>query len=158
VQARLLAVHWYESLGIYAASYVMGVVGGFVPIVNAEVYFATMGATLDRATLLPVVIIGTLGQMTAKTAIFFAGRGILRLPVTRDSERMRVVLAKARAWRGPIELFVFVSAVFGIPPFYLVSLVGGTLEISLPRFIALGLTGRLIRFLTIAFGANAALG
>jgi membrane protein YqaA with SNARE-associated domain len=147
---------WHQSLGIYAASYVIGVAGGFVPVINAEVYFATMGATLDRTTLLPVVIIGTLGQMTAKTAIFFAGRGILKLPVTRDSARMQTVLAKARAWRGPIELFVFISAVFGIPPFYIVSLLGGTIGISVTRFIVLGTTGRLIRFLAIAFGANAA--
>lgn len=147
---------WRESLGIYAATYVVCVVGGFVPVVNAEVYFASIGAMSDRAVIVPIVVIGTLGQMTAKTAIFFAGRGILRLPVTRDSERMRVVLAKARAWRGPIELFVFVSAVFGIPPFYIVSLLGGTLDISVARFIILGFTGRLIRFLAIAFGANAA--
>ena len=149
---------WQEHLGIYAASYVIGVIGGFVPIVNAEVYFATMGATLDRATLLPVVVLGTLGQMTAKTAIFLAGRGVLRLPVTRDSARIQAVLAKARAWRGPMELFVFVSAVFGIPPLYIVSLLGGALEIGVTRFILLGVSGRLIRFLTIAFGANAAVG
>ena len=149
-------MNWHESLGIYAATFVVCVIGGFVPIVNAEVYFASIGATSERAVLFPIVVIGTLGQMTAKTAIFFAGRGILRLPITRNSERMRVVLAKARAWRGPIELFVFVSAVFGIPPFYIVSLVGGTLELSVTRFILLGFTGRLIRFSAIAFGANAA--
>ena len=148
---------WHESLGIYAATFVVCVIGGFVPIVNAEVYFASIGATSERAVLFPIVVIGTLGQMTAKTAIFCAGRGILRLPITRNSERMRVVLAKARAWRGPIELFVFVSAVFGIPPFYIVSLVGGTLELSVTRFILLGFTGRLIRFSAIAFGANAAI-
>jgi len=149
---------WHEHLGIYAASYLIGLVGGFVPIVNAEVYFATMGATLDRASIVPVVIIGTLGQMTAKTAIFFAGRGMLRLPITRDSAKLQAVLAKARACRGPMELFVFISAVFGIPPLYLVSLIGGTLEIGVTRFVILGLSGRLIRFLTIAFGAHAAVG
>ena len=147
---------WRESLGIYAATYLVCLVGGFVPIVNAEMYFATMGAISERAVIVPLVVVGTLGQMTAKTAIFLAGRGLLRLPVARDSERMRVVLARARSWRGPIELFVFVSAVAGIPPFYIVSLLGGTLDLSVPRFIAVGFTGRLIRFLVIALGANAA--
>jgi len=51
-----------------------------------------------------------------------------------------------------------VSAVFGIPPLYIVSLLGGALEIGVTRFILLGVSGRLIRFLTIAFGANAAVG
>ncbi len=151
-------VTWYDGLGIYAATYVVCLVGGFIPIVNAELYMASLGAMQERTTLVPLVALGTLGQMTAKTMLFLGGRGLLRLPVARDSERMRIVLAKARAWRGPIELFVFVSAVTGLPPFYIVSLLGGALDLSVARFIAVGFTGRLIRFLAIAFGANAAIG
>ena len=147
---------WHESLGVYAATYLVCLVGGFVPIINAEVYLASVGAMSERAMVFPLIVTGTLGQMTAKTAIFLAGRGLLRLPVARDSERMRVVLAKARAWRGPIELFVFMSAVLGIPPFYIVSLLGGALDLSVARFIVVGFTGRLIRFLAIAYAANAA--
>ena len=147
---------WQRSLGIYATTYLWCLVGGFVPVVNAEVYMASVGAMSDRAAVLPLVFVGTLGQMTAKTAIFLGGRRLLRLPMARDSERMRIVLAKARAWRGPIELFVFISAVVGIPPFYIVSLLGGALDLSVARFIVVGFTGRLIRFLVIAFGANAA--
>ena len=150
-------MNWAEGLGIYAVTYLTCLVGGFVPIVNAEVYMASIGAMSERAAVFPLVVVGTLGQMTAKTMLFLAGRGLLKLPVARDSERMRVVLAKARSWRGPIELFVFVSAVSGIPPFYIVSLLGGALELSVARFVIVGFTGRLIRFLVIAFGANAAL-
>ena len=149
-------MNWHESLGIYATTYLVCLVGGFVPIVNAEVYLASVGAMSERAMVFPLIVTGTLGQMTAKTAIFLAGRGMLRLPVARDSERMRVVLAKARAWRGPIELFVFMSAVVGIPPFYIVSLLGGALDLSVARFVVVGFTGRLIRFLVIGFTANAA--
>ena len=147
---------WHESLGVYAATYLYCLVGGFVPIINAEVYLASVGAMSARAMVFPLIVIGTLGQMTAKTALFLGGRGLLRLPVAKDSERMRIVLAKARAWRGPIELFVFVSAVVGIPPFYIVSLLGGALDLSVARFIVVGFTGRLIRFLAIAYAANAA--
>jgi membrane protein YqaA with SNARE-associated domain len=149
-------VDWHEGLGLYAATYVMCVIGGFVPIINAEVYLASVGAMSDRAAVIPLVLAGTLGQMTAKTAIFLAGRGLVRLPVARDSERVRLVLAKARAWRGPMWLFVFVSAVVGIPPFYIVSLLGGSLDLSIGRFIALGFVGRLIRFFVVVAGANAA--
>jgi membrane protein YqaA with SNARE-associated domain len=148
-------VDWRESLGIYAATFLWCLVGGFIPIINAEVYLASVAAMSERAAVLPLAIVATVGQMTAKTAIFLAGRGLSRLPAARDSERMRVVLAKARAWRGPIELFVFVSAVVGIPPFYIVSLLGGALELGVARFIVVGLAGRLIRFLVIAAGANA---
>ena len=151
-------MNWPEGLGIYVVTYLTCLVGGFIPIVNAEVYMASLGAMQERAVLVPLVVLGTLGQMTAKTMLFLAGRGMLRLPIARDSERMRLVLARARAWRGPIELFVFISAVAGIPPFYIVSLLGGALDLSIARFVVVGFTGRLIRFLAIAFGANAAMG
>ncbi len=154
----MLDAPWLEGLGIYAATYLVCLVSGFIPIINAEVYLASVGALSERAMVFPLVLLGTLGQMTAKTAIFLGGRGLVRLPVARDSERMQIVLAKARSWRGPIEMFVFVSAVVGIPPFYIVSLLGGALKLSVARFIVVGFTGRLIRFLVIAGGANAVAG
>lgn len=134
----------------------MCVIGGFVPVINAEVYLAAAGAMSERSMVVPLILAGTLGQMTAKTAIFFAGQGMLRLPIARDSERMQRVLAKARAWRGPVVLFVFVSAVVGIPPFYIVSLLGGALELRPWQFIVVGFVGRLIRFSVVVAGANAA--
>ena len=149
---------WREHLGLYAVTFGMCVIGGFVPIINAEVYLATAGAMSERSMIIPLVLAGTLGQMTAKTAIFFAGQGMLRLPVARDSERMQRVLAKAKAWRGPVELFVFISAVVGIPPFYIVSLLGGALKLRPWHFIVLGLVGRFIRFYIVVAGANAAAG
>jgi membrane protein YqaA with SNARE-associated domain len=151
-------VEWIEGLGLYASAFVFCLVGGFIPIVNAEAYFATMGAISERTALVPLVVIGTLGQMTAKTSILLASRGAMRLPAARDSERVRRVLAKARAWRGPIEIFVFVSAVAGFPPFYLVSMLGGALDLSVTRFIVVGSIGRFIRFFSIAWAANAAAG
>jgi len=140
---------------MYAATYLVCLASGFLPFVNAEIYLASVAALSSRALVVPLVIVGTLGQMTAKTAIFLAGRGLLQLPVARDSERMRVVLEKARSWRGPIEVFVFVSASAGMPPFYIVSLLGGALKLGVTRFVIVGFAGRLLRFLVIAGGANA---
>ena len=81
---------WHESLGIYATTFLVCLVGGFVPVVNAEVYLATAGAMSDRALVIPLVIAGTLGQMTAKTAIFLAGRGPVPLRGTgRPAGRCR---------------------------------------------------------------------
>ena len=149
---------WREHLGLLATTYVMCVIGGFVPIINAEVYLASAGALSERGMIVPLVLAGTVGQMTAKTAIFFAGKGLLRLPVARDSGRMQRVLAKAQAWRGPVEVFVFVSAVVGLPPFYIVSLLGGALKLHVWRFIVIGLVGRFIRFYIVVASANAVAG
>jgi membrane protein YqaA with SNARE-associated domain len=154
----VLTADWQESLGLIGATYLFCLVGGVIPVMNAEVYLASAGAMSDRSMIFPLVLAGTLGQMTAKTGIFLAGQGLLRLPIARDSERMRIVLAKAQAWRGPVELFVFISAVVGIPPFYIVSLLGGALKLSLVRFIVIGCVGRFIRFFVVVAGANAAIG
>ena len=143
------------QVGVYAATYVVCLASGFLPFVSAELYLASAAAMSDGTRVFPLVVAGTLGQMTAKTVIFLAGRGLRQLPVARDSERMRKALAKAQTWRGRIDLFVFVSAWAGIPPFYVVSLLGGALSLGVARFAAVGFAGRLIRFLVIAAGAHA---
>lgn len=53
-------------------------------------------------------------------------------------------------WQGKPLTLLFVSAVTGLPPFYVVSLLAGILEIRLKWFIAIGLIGRILRFVTIA--------
>ena len=151
-------MNWHEGFGIYVATFLVCLAGGFLPIGNAELYVGTLAAMSGRGAVVPLAIAATAGQMIAKTIIFILGRGLSRLPKARDSERMRVALERARAWRGPIEAFVFVSAVFSIPPFSIVTLVGGALELGVARFIIVGSLGRLIRFLAIAGGASAVAG
>jgi membrane protein YqaA with SNARE-associated domain len=46
---------------------------------------------------------------------------------------------------------MLLSAVFGLPPFYLVSIAAGMLGVAFGRFLAIGIVGRLIHFGTIAF-------
>jgi membrane protein YqaA with SNARE-associated domain len=46
---------------------------------------------------------------------------------------------------GPFTL-VFVSSALGIPPFYVVSILAGALQIQFSRFLGAGLCGRLVRF------------
>ena len=44
---------------------------------------------------------------------------------------------------------MFASALFGLPPFYVMSVAAGALRLGLPAFVALGLTGRMLRFTAI---------
>jgi membrane protein YqaA with SNARE-associated domain len=46
---------------------------------------------------------------------------------------------------------VLLSSVFGMPPFYLVAMAAGALDVAFGRFLAVGTVGRLIHFGTIAF-------
>jgi membrane protein YqaA with SNARE-associated domain len=46
---------------------------------------------------------------------------------------------------------VFVSSLVGFPPFYLVSVAAGALEMAFGPFLALGSVGRLLHFGVIAW-------
>jgi membrane protein YqaA with SNARE-associated domain len=49
---------------------------------------------------------------------------------------------------------VLLSALVGFPPFYLVSIAAGALEVALMRFLVAGAIGRLIHFGALAFAPH----
>ncbi len=68
-------------LGYMLATKSVLMVPGFVISLGLRtIYFAPVGAISERAVIVPLVVAGTLGEMTAKTAIFLAGRRLLRPP------------------------------------------------------------------------------
>lgn len=69
--------------GIHLATFVVCAVSGFVPLVNTELYLASVSALSSGPPSLSVLVAATLGQMTAKSAMYFAGEGVLRLPLKR---------------------------------------------------------------------------
>jgi len=49
-------------------------------------------------------------------------------------------------WRDRPRWVLWASATFGLPPFYIISLLAGALEIRLRTFCVIGMTGRVLRF------------
>jgi membrane protein YqaA with SNARE-associated domain len=138
-------------LGIYAATLVAGVLSGLVPIVNSELYL--IGAVLvtgDTPTALVLAGILAVGQMAAKAVLYQIARGSVKTGTGRFARGLEKAKSKIERWRTKPLMVAFVSSVTGLPPFYLVSLVAGLLEIRFVTFLWIGLTGRLIRFVTIA--------
>lgn len=125
------------------------VVSGLVPFVNAELYLLGASALAPPALALPLVLAATLGQMTAKVAMYGTGRGMLRLP----GERLRRWVMEAESWaqqrREAGNTLIFVSAASGFPPFYMVSIACGVMKVRFFPFLTLGFLGRLIRFGTV---------
>ena len=117
-----------------------------IPVFHAEAYLITMSALLPPVFGIPLVLAGTTGQMIGKAAMYFAGRGVVRLP----GQRMQRLGEKAEAWgrdRPGIEgSLVFVSASTGFPPFYVTSIACGMLKVPFLPFFTLGFLGRLARF------------
>lgn len=138
--------------GLYLSTYIIAVISGFVPVVNIEVYLVWVAAFTPRSQGLPIAILATLGQMTAKTLMYLGGAGILKITLRKPEEKMAAVQKKFESWKNRTSLFIFLSAFLGVPPFYFVSVASGALKIKLPLFLIAGLTGRFLRFgITVFF-------
>jgi membrane protein YqaA with SNARE-associated domain len=142
----LLAAWW--------ATFAICVVGAILPFINTEVYLLSAMAVAPPSFALPLAAAATAGQMVGKVALYYAGRGMLRLPEGRM--RRGVAAAKAEMEKRPraSRLVLFTSAVTGFPPFYAMSVAWGAGGMSLPFFIVCGTAGRLIRFAAVALAPS----
>lgn len=135
-----------ELLGLVAATFAYCLAGGVVPILNAEVYMLAAGARAPAEWAVPLVLAATAGQMVGKSLTYWLGRGTLVLPwpsVTRRIEQARATAARYERAEGAVT---FVSAVVGIPPFYVISVAAGVVKMSFAKYLLLGTLGRLIHF------------
>jgi membrane protein YqaA with SNARE-associated domain len=140
--------HLREILGIYGGTFAVAIIAGLVPFINTEVFLVWLvrSAVDSSAQLAPIVIIASIGQMIAKIGLYFAGSGLLELPRGRYKHKIEIVRSKLDRWRTKPYFVYAISSVLGLPPFYLTVLAAGALHIRLKAFLAIGLTGRLIRF------------
>lgn len=141
------------ELGLVFGTFVVCLISGFVPIVNAELFLIAVSATSGPAAMVGVALAGTAGQMTAKSAMYLGGAGIAKLPL----DRFQAAVAKYRErierdWGHKPDALIFVSSSVGLPPLYVVSILAGTLHVRFYRFLIAGFLGRLLRFsLCISF-------
>jgi membrane protein YqaA with SNARE-associated domain len=134
-----------DILGLYATAFLAGLASGFVPLVSTEAFLLWVAMTSPFSALLPVAVLTTFGQMLANSGLYLAGRGVLRLPL-RCSTKLDALRARLESGRTGLTGVLFASACGGVPPFYLVSILAGTLRWPLPRFLVVGSCGRLLRF------------
>jgi len=141
------------AVGIYLASFVIAIVSAVVPLVNAELYLIGVIAATGRGPeALVLAAIVAAGQMVGKSVIYQTARGATHLGQRSPGFAAKLERAKTMVerWRRKPLVLTFVSAWIGLPPFYLVSMVAGVLEIRFRAFVVLGLIGRTLRFATIA--------
>lgn len=141
----------FESLasdfGIYAGTFLICFVAGLVPIVNAELWL--VGVTLLVASPAPlpaVVILAAAGQMAAKVLLYYAALGAVNLPTGRHRAKVEKAREKVARWKEKPKWVLWASSTVGLPPFYVVSLLAGALDIRLRTFCMIGMTGRCLRF------------
>ncbi len=135
-----------------------------VPVVNMELtVVAVAGASTVPGWLL--ALSAAVGQVAGKTLYYLVGAGVISTvpalrrrrgidgPPSPRRTRWSLRLAAVQAWAelrpwGPGAL-TFVSAVTGLPPFAVTSLLAGTLRVPLWLFWATGVGGRFLRFLAV---------
>lgn len=135
-----------ELLAVVAGTFAYCLAGGVLPVLNAEVYIVAAGAKAPAEWAVPIILAATVGQMVGKSVTYWLGRGSLTLPwpsVTRRIEEARAVAVKYEKAEGAVT---FLSAVVGLPPFYLVSVAAGVVNMPFAKYLLLGTLGRLIHF------------
>jgi membrane protein YqaA with SNARE-associated domain len=136
------------TLGIYGGTFVVSLIAGLVPVVNAEIFLiGLVRLAIDQPSQLPaLVVLAASGQMVAKIGLYHAGRGMLELPRGRYRAKVEAVRARLDDWKTKPYLVYGTSSVLGLPPFYLTVLAAGAMRIRFLWFLVIGLAGRLLRF------------
>ena len=138
------------TAALWAATFLFALGSGLVPFVfNTELYLLGV-AVLTDASPVAIVALMTSGQMLGKFAVYHAGRGSLNVEWIR---RRAASKAAAVFTRRPANSFatLALSSVTGVPPFYAVSFMAGALRLPVAAFLAIGTTGRVIRFTAVFF-------
>jgi membrane protein YqaA with SNARE-associated domain len=132
--------------GLLTASFVVALISALFPPVNVEIFLLGVAAVAKPAALPAVVVASALGQMAGKIVFYFAGRGFVKLPLGRYQAKFDEWSVRlGRSQRG-VDLVMFSSSLWGVPPFLVVPYLAGLFRLRLSRFIVLGLVGRLLRF------------
>lgn len=132
-------------LGLPLATFVFCIGSGIVPVLNAEIFLLGVAAVAPPSSVWVLALVGALGQTVAKSIMYMGGRGIFRLPMGKRKVDLEKARAKVERWRSK-DLLVFVSAGLGLPPFYAIAILAGTMRFPFVRFLVAGFAGRLIRF------------
>ena len=121
-------------------------VGALVPFVNTEVYLIGAAALVPRELWPPLVVAGTVGAMAGKVLLYYAGRGVVRLPGGRVKRGLQKAQTQMET-RPRVGMALYaVSSLVGIPPFYVTTLAAGAVGMNFTFFLVVGFVGRLIRF------------
>jgi membrane protein YqaA with SNARE-associated domain len=123
------------------------VTSGVVPFVNAELAVIALGAMAPPPLLPVLLVVATLAHMAGKSLTYLAGRGTERVPWPWLQRRVAAARERlgdrTRTLGAPL---IFVSAVAGLPPVYLVTVASGVVGYRFAGFFLLGFVGRLLRF------------
>jgi membrane protein YqaA with SNARE-associated domain len=137
--------------GLHLSCFFLSILSALMPWLNGEVLFLSLSAFASSSFHVAIlVLLASAGQMTGKCVLYWAGRGTI--PIKKGRVGKSLNSWRERFERSPSKSMglVFISAVSGIPPFYVITLLSGAFRLRFGRFIAVGICGRLLHFGVLA--------
>jgi len=145
-------------------TFACGALSAIIPIFNMEAYIVLAFAKVHGHSELSMAFVGSLGQNVGKLVWFYAARGALNIAWLQERLNQPKRQASYEKWRGQVEgrpvfsgVVTFVSAAIGIPPFFVMAAVAGTLRMNVVVFFIAGLLGRTLFFWALLAGIGLAL-
>lgn len=142
-----------QYFGPYVATLVVGFLSALIPVVNIEMFLIAAAAIASGSY--PVWTLGVVagfGQMGGKCILYWSGGAAANSRAGRkfSPERTEALRRRMRAMNPwVLSGFSFVSALTGVPPFFLVSVLAGVIEMKFWQFLLTGLSGRVLRLVAI---------
>lgn len=132
-----------------------------IPVINIETYLGLRAALTDGGDLWLLGFAAAAGQMVGKSIWYYLGASSLRWAWIRrkieaPKQQARLKKWQARTHERPVltGALVFISALTGLPPFAILSVLAGQLRMNLALFLVLGLAGRWLRFAAVLGGVE----
>jgi membrane protein YqaA with SNARE-associated domain len=145
---------------LLALTLFFGMVSSVVPVFNMETYIVVAYARSD-ATALQLALIGSVGQNVGKLVWYFVCRHSLDIGWLKRRLESPKRQAQFQRWSEFVQgrpvvsgLLTFVSALVGVPPFFVMAMIAGTLRMNVVVFFLTGIAGRTLFFWAILGGAH----
>ena len=147
-------LHWLYHLHLskLMLTSVVCFITGFVPTVGTEVFLVVLALKTHGFELLTLIVIAASAfQMLSKVIIYYLGFGVIGYLPKSLKEKIDNLSHKYSQKSLTNRSLIFISALIGVPPFYIINILCGAFKVPFNLFFSMGLLGTFIRFAFVVF-------
>ena len=141
------------------ATFGMGVLTAVVPVINMEIYIASIAATVGDLNLWWVATVAGVGQAVGKIPWYEVSRssmqwGFVRRRMEKPDWKRRYDKVHQQTHDKPwlVAVLIFSSALIALPPLAITAVLAGQLRFSRVLFHAMIILGRTLQFAALLGG------
>ena len=136
-----------STFGLYGGALVIAFVAGMFPLVSIELFLVGVArlAPPGIGGIILLVLLSAVGHQIAKSVTYYTGIGAL------ENHKLKARVEKLRhridRWNKQPKFVMLLSAVFGLPPLYLLGFIAHPLmNMRFVPFTVICLVGRISRY------------